>query len=314
MNDFKEFHPNNTSYTPATQNQPPTNRGLMILTVLLGLLAAGMAVVGYMKYKDFKQTEQTLESEKEALLNDLNELKVNYDTLSTENDELKQEVQEAKTKVEQLIEELQKVKKADAAIIAKYRKQIAYFRKQRDKLLRTVDSLKQANQVLALQKDSLNQELVQTKEYSEKVAEENQKLAEQVQQAQTLIPANIVTDGVRIRSNGKVVVTTRKWRTQQLRVCMVMPANPVAPKGTKTVYVQVVNPAGKVIGNKDVINVDGEEVITSASKEFDYNGQNTDVCVFVVPQDRKAEILKGNYLINIYMDGKKTGTANFHLK
>jgi len=313
MDDYKEFHPNQNKYSP-TQSSGSSNRGLVILAVLLGLLAAGLAVVGYVKYKDFKKTEQVLEDEKQALLNDLNELKVNYDTLSTENSELKEEVQEAKTKVEQLISELEKVKKADAAVISKYRRQLAYFRKQRDKLLRTVDSLKQANQVLALQKDSLGQELTQSQEYNKKIVEENQKLAEQVQKAQTLVAANIVADGVKIKSSGKVIVTQRHRRADQIRVCMVIPANPVAPKGPQTVYVQVVNPQGKVIGSKDVITVNGEEVITSGSKEFDYNGQNTDVCVFVVPQDKKAEIVKGDYLINVYQNGEKTGTANFHLK
>jgi len=313
MEDYKNFSFDNT---PATGSgaQAASTRTLKVLVVLLGLLAAGLAVTGYVKYKQLKKAEQVLQGEKEALLNDLNELKVNYDNLSTENTELKSEVEEAKSKVEQLIAELEKVKKADAEIIEKYRRQVIYFRRQRDKLLKTVDSLKKANQILALQKDSLGQELAETQEYNKQIIEENQQLAEKVQKAQTLIPANIRVDGVKIKSNGKVVVTHRKGRTEQIRVCMVIPANPVAEKGTKTVYVQVINPAGKVIGSKDVITVGGEEVIVSGAKEFEYNGQNTEVCVFVVPQDKKTEILKGDYLINIFQNGEKTGTTNFQLK
>ena len=313
MDDYKHFQ---------FDNQAPGGRGaggdstrtLKVLVVLLGLLAAGLGITGYVKYKQLKKAEHVLEGEKEALLNDLNELKVNYDNLSTENTELKSKVDEAKSKVEQLIAELQKVKKADAEIIAKFRRQVIYFRKQRDKLLKTVDSLKRANQILVLQKDSLGQELAETQEYNKQIVEENQHLAEKVQKAQTLTPVNIHVDGVRIRKNGKVVVTHRKWRTQQIRVCMIMPANPVAERGNKTVYVQVINPDGKVIGSKDVITVNGDEVIVSGAKQFNYTGQNTEVCVFVKPEDKKAELLKGDYLINIYQNGQKTGTTNFQLK
>ncbi len=313
MDDYKPFQFDNSPAGGAGADGNAT-RTLKVLVVLLGLLAAGLGITGYVKYKQLKEAEHVLQGEKEALLNDLNELKVNYDNLSTENTELKSEVEEAKSKVEQLIAELQKVKKADAEIIAKYRRQVIYFRKQRDKLLKTVDSLKRANQILVLQKDSLGQELAETQEFNKQIVEENQQLAEKVQKAQTLIPVNIRVNGVKIKKNGKVVVTRRKGPTQQIRVCMIMPANPVAEKGNKTVYVQVINPAGKVIGSKDVITVNGDEVIVSGAKQFNYTGQNTEVCVFVKPEDKKAEILKGDYLINIYQNGEKTGTTNFQLK
>ncbi len=291
-----------------------SNKGLKILVVLLALLAAGMGGVGIMKYKDFKKTENALQEEKQQLMNDLNELKVNYDSLTSTNTQLQSEVADAKSKVEQLIAELEKTKKVDAALIKKYRRQVYFLRKQRDRLVQVVDSLKQANQVLALQKDSLNTQLTETTAYNEKLTEENKNLADQLQKAKVLTATNIVGEGVKIKKSGKVVVTRRSRRAQQIRVCLTAVANPAVEAGTKTYYVQVVNPKGDVIGNRDVISVDSTDVITSASKEFDYEGQNTDICIFVVPQNKDDEIVKGEYLINVYYNNTKVGTGNMQLK
>ncbi len=308
------FDQNDFLQPPKPASSGSTNKGLKILVVLLALLAAGMGAVGVMKYKEFKETETVLQDEKEQLLNDLNELKINYDSLSAAKTQLQSEVADAKSKVEQLIAELEKTKKVDAALIKKYRRQIYFLRKERDRLVQVVDSLKQANQVLALQKDSLNAQLTEATTYNEKLTQENQNLAQELQKAKVLTATNIVGEGVKIKKSGKVVVTRRARRAGQIRVCLTAVANPVVEAGPKTYYVQVVNPKGEVIGNRDVISVDGSDVITSASKEFNYEGQNTDICIFVVPQSKDDEIVKGEYLINVYYNNTKVGTGNFQLK
>ena len=308
------FDQNDFLQPPKPASSGSSNKGLKILVVLLALLAAGMGAVGVMKYKEFKATETVLQDEKEQLLNDLNELKINYDSLSAANTQLQSEVADAKSKVEQLIAELEKTKKVDAALIKKYRRQIYFLRKERDRLVQVVDSLKQANQVLALQKDSLNAQLTEATTYNEKLTQENQNLAQELQKAKVLTATNIVGEGVKIKKSGKVVVTRRARRAGQIRVCLTAVANPVVKAGPKTYYVQVVNPKGEVIGNRDVISVEGSDVITSASKEFNYEGQNTDICIFVVPQSKDDEIVKGEYLINVYYNNAKVGTANFQLK
>ena len=94
---------------------------------------------------------------------------------------------------------------------------------------------------------------------------------------------------------------------------MSLPANPVLEPGPQTVYVEVINPQNEVIGSKDVIQVNGEEKIVSASKEIQYEGAPMDVCVFVVPENSE-EIVKGDYLIKIYHNGQQIGETDLHLK
>ncbi len=310
---MEEYSFNQPSSKPA-KSSGSGNRGLWILIGLLTVLLLGVGITAYMKYKDLKAIESQLIADKEGLINDLNELKVEYDNIQKENTGLKSEVEEAKTKIDQLIAELEKVKKADARLIRKYKNQIYALRRQRDKLLKVVDSLKQANQLLAMQKDSLGQELQQVNEMNQQMMEENKALSETVNKAKTLSAAGMKADGVRIKKNGRIVETTRASRADQIRVCTTLPANPVLEPGPQTIYVQVVNPKGEVIGSKDVIEVDGQEQIISGSKEFHYDGENVDICIYIVPENKKEEFVKGEYMVTFFHNGQKAGVYNFTLK
>jgi hypothetical protein len=187
------------------------------------------------------------------------------------------------------------------------------LKKEKQKLFHVIDSLKQANQLLTFEKDSLGQELTQLNEEHTKVLEENKTLAETVMKAKTLGVTNIRVAGVKIKKSGKVVETRRAKRAQQIRVCASIPKNPVLEPGTQTVYVEVVNPNGEVIGSKDVIQINGEEKIISGDKDFHYDGNPMDICIFIVPQNQE-EIVKGDYLINIYHNGQKVGESTLQLK
>lgn len=314
MENTNQDFQNLSNFNPTTDSSGG-NKGLKIITALLAVLLIGGGIAGYSKYKSQKETEARLIEEKQNLINDLEELKVNYENVVSENSELKSQVEDAKKKVEDLIAELKKVKKADAALIRKYKNQIYALRKQRDKLFKMVDSLKEANQMLAFQKDSLGQELQEVTEYNEKVLKENEELSKKVNIAKTLAATFIHAHGVKIKKSGKIVETRRSRRADQIKVCTTLPANPLLEPGQQVIYVQVVNPKGEVIGSKDIITLEnGEEKIVSASKEFTYDGLKTDVCLFVIPQNKEDELVKGEYMITFFHNGRAAGTSNFTLK
>ncbi|NPA43885.1 MAG: hypothetical protein GXO27_07645 [Chlorobi bacterium] len=308
MENKQSSHP----FTP-TPSQGQQNKALKIL---VGLLAAVLLIggaVGIKKYNDYRKVTAQLEEEKQALLSDLEELKINYEAAMEENTQLKDELAQAKAKVEELIAELENVKATDLKIIRRYKAQLYKLQKEREKLFRMIDSLKQVNQMLAFQKDSLGRELQELSETHQKVLEENQKLAETLTKAKTLGVTNVRVHGVRIKKSGKVIETHRAKRTQQIRVCYSVPRNPVVEPGDQVMYVQVINPDGDVIGSKDIIQVEGQEQIVSAAKEFRYDGQPLDICVFVVPETPE-EIKKGDYAVNIYHNGQKVGEGTLTLK
>jgi len=304
----------NTHSTGPFSSQPaPRNTGLKVAVGLLAALLIGLGIVGVKKYKDFQQVQTQLEEEKKALINDLEELKINYDNALQENTELKSEIEEAKSKVESLIAELENVKATDLKIIRRYKNQLYKLQKEKEELFRVIDSLKQANQMLAFEKDSLGQELTQLSQEHQQVLEENKELAETVMKAKTLGATNVRVHGVKIKKNGKIIETKRAKRTEQIRVCASIPKNPVIEPGNQTIYVQVINPKGDVIGSKDVIQINGKEKLMSASKEFRYDGQPLDICIFVIPEDGD-ELVKGDYAVSLFHNGQKVAEGSLILK
>ncbi len=309
---MENFQQTSGTFSPTPEPQK-SNTGLKVAVGLLAAVLLVFGIVGVKKYKDFKSENTELQQEKQALINDLEELKLNYDNALKENTEMKAEIEEAKSKVENLLAELENVKASNLKVIRRYKNELYRLKKEKEKLFHVIDSLKQANQMLAFEKDSLGQELTTLSEEHEQVLEENKKLAETVLKAKTLAATSFKASGVKIKSSGKVVETRRSKRAQQIRVCMSLPGNPVLEPGPQTIYVEVINPQNEVIGSKDVIQVNGEEKIVSASKEIQYEGAPMDVCVFVVPLT-KEEIVKGDYLIKIYHNGQQIGETDLHLK
>lgn len=291
-----------------------------ILKVLVGLLGALILVIGYFTYsfyndaKDAKDAKVVLQEEKQQVLNDLEELKVNYTQAITEKSEVSDQLKDAKGRIETLIAEVKKQKHINIGVIRKYKKEIAVLKAQRDELYKVADSLRTANMNLVVQKDSITNDLNQQKQYNDTLLNKNEKLAQTVSKAKILYPTGLKAVGVKIRSSGKVIETSRHRRAQQIRVCFTVPKNDILEYGPQKFYIRVVNASGDTIGENQVITVGDKKVVISKVEEIVYENQAIDVCSFVKPADKDNEIIKGDYLVEIYHNGQKVGTANMLLK
>ena len=90
--------------------------------------------------------------------------------------------------------------------------------------------------------------------------------------------------------------------------------NPLASAGKKTVFLQIIDPSGKVLQSRSNNTVDTElgNVGYSDKKEIDYQNQAIDVSIFYDFKSEKA--LKGNYKIKVICDGVVIGTDSITLK
>ena len=287
---------------------------LKILVALLGLGVLGLGYKTYNLYNEKKEVKQILQQEKEQVINELEDLKVNYDQALQEKTEVSDKLQEAKTRIESLIQEVKKEKKISASLIHKYKKEIRVLKAQRDELYKIADSLRLANQTLVVQKDSLQTNLDKQIQYTDTLVSKNEKLAKVIDKAKMLYPTNIKASGVKIRSSGKVIETSRRRRAQQIRVCFTVPKNDILAYGNQKLYIKVVNPEGVVIGDNQTVSFDGNDIVYSAVQDFVYDNQALDVCTFVKPKDKKKEIIKGNYDIKIYYKGNEVGSTTLILK
>jgi len=298
-----------------TKRQTENNSGILkVVVALLGIGILGLGYYTYDMYNENQETQQILQTEKEQVINELEDLKVNYDQAIQEKTEVSEKLEEAKSRIESLITEVKKTKKINADLIYKYKKEIAMLKAQRDELYKIADSLRAANMNLIVEKDSLTSDLEKQKQFNDTLLNKNEQLAQTINKAKILYPTNLKATGVKIRSSGKIIETSRHRRAQQIRVCFTIPKNDILDYGTQVFYVKVVNPKGNVIGSNDIINTDEGELKISAGEEIIYENKSLDVCIFVKPQDKDQEIVKGDYLIEVYHNGNKVGTTNLLLK
>ena len=119
---------------------------------------------------------------------------------------------------------------------------------------------------------------------------------------------NINAKGVKIYSDAYKM---SEAKIQQLRVCFTLEENQLVHSGTKTIYVQVVNPKNQIIslGDTSVESDTNVKLQYSASVTTNYQKKDTDVCTYVDLEKNKT--IKGKYKINIYHDFVKIGTTIF---
>jgi hypothetical protein len=123
-----------------------------------------------------------------------------------------------------------------------------------------------------------------------------------------LTALNVNAKGVKIYSDAYKM---SEAKIQQLRVCFTLEENQLVHSGSKTIYVQVVNPKNQIIstGNTSVESEDNIKLQYSASVNANYQKLDTDVCTYVNLDQKKT--IKGKYKINIYHDFVKIGTSIF---
>ncbi len=289
------------------------NNSLKVIAGLLGVVLLGTLIYTVSLYQDKKKTTQALTSERDLVVEDLNSLKSEYDKAILESNATNEELVEARDRIAKYIDSV-KTMKSDIASLSRYRRQVNVLRKEREELLRRVDSLTQSNALIAMQRDSTFVELEKQTVFNDSLVVQNTQLAEVVERGSALNLSTFTVDAVRVRSNGKMVSTTRANRTDKLKICFTVADNVIAEAGDREFLLEVLDPQGNVIsGGNSKSNEDGASVTYSKGTFFYYENSNIDVCDFI--DKPSGAFLKGNYMVNVYDDGLKLlGTNKFTLK
>jgi predicted nucleic acid-binding Zn-ribbon protein len=122
----------------------------------------------------------------------------------------------------------------------------------------------------------------------------------------------------RTKVSGKEIEETsfRKGQLDGMKICFDINQNLAADRGSKTAYVQVKAPDGKVIRDEakaGFFQANGEDLPFSSSTNFNYDREAMKVCVnFDKPADFDYD--KGDYTVVVYCEGYDIGKAKFSVK
>ncbi|NNF20198.1 MAG: hypothetical protein HKN61_10505 [Flavobacteriaceae bacterium] len=290
-----------------------SNNGLKVIAGLLGVVLLGTIIYTVTLYQDKKKTTEILTQEKELVVDDLTSLKSEYDKAILESNATNEELVAARDRIAKYIDSVQTMK-ADISALSRYRRQVNVLKEEREELLRQVDSLKQSNTLIAMQRDSTYVELEKQTVFNDSLVVQNTQLADAVERGSALNLNKFNVDAVKERNNGKLVSTSRANRTDKFKVCFTVADNVIAEAGDREFLIEVLDPQGNVLGGAQTKNnEEGNTVTFSKSTNFYYENKNLDVCDYI--NKPSGDFKEGNYMVNVYDDNLKLlGTSKFTLK
>lgn len=289
--------------------------------VYLGIIVALVVAVGVLTYELYQNktniqnitvVNNDLQSDKQQLTNELNEMLQQYNDLETDNKELQGEMLEQKEKIQQLLEDV-KNNKANLNTIAKFKKEVGTLRVIMKGYVGTIDSLNTMNQELMSENVTINSKLSETRKTNESLLSEKENLVGIVKNASRLQIIEQEILGLRERNSGTFAKSSRADRIAKIETCFLLLENKTTKSGEKEVLVRLISPEGKLIESSESkeFTIGDEVLMSSASKVFPYDNKETDLCVYIKP---KVELVEGIYTMLYYESGGLIGTKKIELK
>lgn len=279
----------------------------MTVSILL-MIALGYAVYRYQNMRSF------MREEKRIITQDLDEMIETYNTVLSQKDSLNGQLWEERDRVQSIRDSLAYLD-ATLDLVRRYRRQVRLLKKQKRELFRVADSLDRMNQILISQRNEIETRFVKEREITEGLKSKNEKLIEKVQAVQKLKIKDIRADAIVVEEDGAVVETTRARLATKIRICMTFSENQFVKPERKSVYVVIVTPEERILGNASqgqLFAVKGEgDRGYSAKRDIMYEKEELEACVYV--EGSRAELVKGVYLCAVYVDGQFVEEAEIKL-
>ena len=282
------------------------------LPAILGVLFVAAAAFAISLYISGKNTEEALNAEKAAVIEELEGLKSDYDKSILENNALSEELLAARSEIANYIDSVSSLK-ADVTTLMRFRGQVYQLRKERETLMARLDSLTASNLALKSLNDQTQKELERVAALNDSIVQQNIILEQENRIAAQLKLDALDVQAVRVKSNGDFKSVNRAKRADNFKICFTVRDNAVAKAGDKNFFVEVMGPDGALVGNSESVTVNSRSLNVSKVTAFYYENQTLDVCDYV--ENAGGDFPKGNYMVNIYdNDLELIGTSKFFLK
>jgi len=279
---------------------------IVIVSVLSILLITGRKSLNEVVTERDTISELNLElrAELNALLDEHHAIKYEFDSVLVVQDSI---IQASAREIEQLI--------AQQVDYRRIRRQLNLLREITQNYVREIDSLHAENRVLKAEKVVLQREVDRYTQETRVLTQTKVDLEGKVQVASALRAFQITAEPLRLRGADREEVTDRAIRTERIKVCFTVGANPVASAGNKNAFVRIADPTGRILRLSDedaYAFIHGTDTLQwSVSGQFNYRNTDTNVCLY---WDKREDFPAGTYLVSIYTDEYKLGETQFSLR
>ena len=300
-------------YEAEIKRHKATASGFMIAAIVLLILlipAAYLSINWGLKAKTIKENYALVESARRLFEDENAMLQRNAEDLVTELESLKDKNDTMMIKYQEavvMLEQLQKEKTYNYNELARYKKEVATLRSVMHGYLRQIDSLNTINSNLQKQNVAYKKE-ISTANLRADVAEEKASEAE----TKVRIGAVIRSSGIRmVALNDKSKEVKRIKYASRLRVDFELTANELAEPGEKSIYICITGPDGyPMISDGVAFNFEGDVMPATAMRKVDYENQSVPVSIFY----DGSGFIKGAYTVDIYIDGRHSGSQETYFE
>ena len=293
------------------ENQNGNSKLKAVVVVLGVLLTISLAYIFTLTNDKGKleKTVATVTSEKQAAINQLEDLSAKYDAAIAENTTMTEELKAEKARVDSLLAEL-KTSKNEAASLRKYKSQYKEMERKVNELMQQVEVLKAENQVLTTNLDSTKVVLEDSRKYNETLVVQNEELAKTVEVGSKLTVLNLKATSYKVRSSGKQIETDKASRIDMIGISFTIAENKIAKSGDKTYYVQVIDAKNNVLGDKATVNFGDKTLAYSFTTNVKYDNKTTVVNEKLMGKDFE----RGTYYVNIFDKSELVSKSSFTLR
>lgn len=192
------------------------------------------------------------------------------------------------------------------------------------KVKRKLKELQEISKVYVVQLDSLytvNKELQEenkaiTKKYqterrkNTELIKTQEELTKKVTDAAVFKAYSINMKAINIRGS-REKETNKARRTHRLDICFTLGENLVIEPGIHTIYMRIAGPDTRILmrgeGDEYAFDFRGEKLQYSVKQDVDYNNEDMNVCMSWLQLPEDPEMLKGQYIVNIFADDQEIG-------
>ena len=292
-------------------NSSPSNKSSKTAIIILILLLVGSLFFIFNMHQDSVATELQLENEKTEVMNNLDEITFLYSEAIADNKVVNTKLEDALDRLKALKIELKKSETTVSSLM-RYKRKYFELESEMEVLLNENAVLKFENSQLTTSLDSTQVQLNTQLVTNANLNEANVNLSKSVDVAKKLSIDHLEVSGVIQKRSGRLVPTTRARRVDNLRICYVVPSNPLTEPGEKRYYVQVIDPNFNVIGSNTAVQFEETVLNYSYVTTFTYANLSLDVCDFVTSQE--IDFAKGVYTVNVFEQSVLVSTSTFSLK
>mgnify|MGYP001077546696 FL=1 len=306
----------------STENKDSRSKRLLFILILgLLLLNVGLIYNLVTKDKELKSTESEL-VETEAELDELKEveeeLRINLEDKIGQNAALDSIIEVRNTELQAKVTQIRTMLrsgKLSKAELNKAKSEISGLKTQVAELTAEIEELSKENQYLKDENYVIQKQVEAEKEKVAQMTEVNTELTKQVAVGSRIFLKGLDVMPLRDAVFGDFKTTDKLSKLDKIEVEYTLANNDLAEKGEKLLYFQVVTPNKSTLHNNKsgsgTFNFDGGERLYTVKKVINFQNKN-EKGSFSIP--KTEGMTAGRYVLNVFSENHKMGTAEFTLK